>query len=80
MCGKTSWALKLLRQMDKVFDKVPKRVYYFYNQHNEAFEANDLHHVTFVHGLPTEDLMQTDDDIPRNSLIILDDFMQSILL
>ena len=69
MCGKTCWTLKFLRQMDKLLDKVPENVYYFYNQYNEAFGAEDLSHVQFIHGLP--------DEISSDSLIILDDYMQN---
>ena len=72
MCGKTFWTLRLLRQISTLFDKVPEKVIYFYNQYNEAFGAEDLAHVQFIHDLP-----DSVDAIPKNALIILDDYMQS---
>ena len=75
MCGKTFWTLKLIRQIDNLFDKAPEQIFYFYNQYNDAFGAGDLNHVHFIRDLP-----DSVDDIPKDSLIVLDDFMQSIAL
>lgn len=70
MSGKTFWTLKLLRNLDTLFDKVPDNVFFFYNNYNESFNGDRLGHVTFIKGLP-----DSIDNLPTNSLIILDDFM-----
>ena len=72
MCGKTFWTLKLLRQLDKLLDKPPENIFYFYNQFNKEFVAKDLRHVQFIADLP-----DSVEQIPKDSLIILDDYMQS---
>ena len=70
MSGKTFWTLKLLRQLDTLFEKVPEKVFFFYNNYNDSFSGEGLGHVSFIKGLP-----ESIEDIPKGSLIILDDFM-----
>lgn len=66
MCGKSTFVHSLLSN-NNIFNSIPRRIYWFYGQ-----VTNDLKNKDYVlkEGLP-----DTFEDIPHNSVIILDDLM-----
>lgn len=81
--GKTSWVYSLLSQSHHLLDRIPTRVFYFYNQWQPLFDRMKREKLvdSFVNHLPDkselEKLTLPGKKSGRGSLCIIDDFMNS---
>jgi hypothetical protein len=73
--GKSTFIKKLILERDQVFKQPFENVYYFYTEWQPAFTELEVRGVQFEQGAPT---VETFSEIPRNSLVILDDLMTSL--
>src|SRR5271156_3301616 len=67
MCGKSTFVHSLL-QDKSLFSNLPERVYWFYGQVTDELKTKD--------NILREGLPDSFEDIPANSIIVLDDLMQ----
>jgi len=67
MCGKSTFVHSLL-QDKSIFSNLPERVYWFYGQVTDELKTKDY--------ILREGLPDSFEDIPANSIIVLDDLMQ----
>ena len=84
-CGKTTWAINMLRRVDDIFTdpRCAKNVFFFYNQWQESYdEVNKLNLVTsWINAVPTIEGVKDMCTMHKNSggsIILIDDF-QSVL-
>jgi len=73
-CGKTAWVLRLIDNMHKMVEPVPRRIWYYYGEYQHAF--NNYASVHFEEGLP-----QLSDEVfdgSEPSMIVIDDQMSDI--
>jgi len=77
--GKTSFVKRFLQSMNEMVNPTPSKILYFYSMYQPAYdEMRALHRdITFVQGLPPDDI-ETLLDKKYNNLIILDDMMTEI--
>ena len=73
-CGKTAWVLRLVDNMHKMVEPVPRRIWYYYGEYQHAF--NKYASVHFEEGLPQ--LRDEVFDGSEPSLIVVDDHMSDI--
>ena len=73
-CGKTAWVLRLIDNMHEMIEPVPRRIWYYYEEYQHAF--NNYASVHFDEGLP-----QLSDEVfdgSEPSVIVIDDQMSDI--
>ena len=74
--GKSTFIFRILENVSVIFkDKVAK-IYYFYTVWQSLFERFHNKNVTFIKGLPNEDIIQKISDSNHN-LLILDDMQMT---
>jgi len=73
-CGKTAWVLRLIDNIRKMVEPVPKRIWHYYGEYQHAF--NNYASVHFEESLP-----QLSDEVfdgSEPSMIVIDDQMSDI--
>ena len=76
--GKSTFIFRILENVSVMFkDKVAK-IFYFYKVWQSLFERIQNRNVTFIKGLPNEDIIEKISDSKHN-LLILDDMQMSAL-
>ena len=80
LSGKTSWVFELLRHKDEMFICPPEKVLYCYGIYQPLFEVMEraLPFVTFHHGLPSEENLNSLSDETICNLVVLDDLMETV--
>ena len=75
--GKTTWVIQLLKHIGQIAEKPPKRIIFYYNVYQDAYdELRGIVH-EFREGLPSDaDIKALKDDAP--SLVIIDDQMHHV--
>ena len=68
-CGKTSFVLRLIDNVDTMIEPSPNKITYYFTEYQSIFDR--YQHVDFRQGVPKLDEI---DDM-RNALVILDDMM-----
>ena len=71
-CGKTSWAIRLLNNADKLFKQPVDRVLYFYSEYQPLYDQLP-NHVELIKGLPSVDSLRLNPEL--HTLAIVDDQM-----
>ena len=67
--GKTQWTIKLLRNIQDMFDHAQDHVYWCYSEYQDIFDT--LRHVKFIEGLPDPNIF----DPKQRHLVVIDDLM-----
>ena len=68
-CGKTSFVLRLVDNVDSVIAPPPDKIFYYFTEYQSIFDRYP--HVTFRQGVPKSDEIEDMHD----ALVILDDMM-----
>ena len=80
LSGKTRWVLRLLRHKDEMFISPPEKVLYCYGIYQPLFEQmeKEFPFITFHHGLPSEENLNSLSDETMCNLVVLDDLMETV--
>ena len=80
LSGKTYWVFRLLRHKDEMFISPPEKVLYCYGIYQPLFEQmeKEFPFITFHHGLPSEENLNSLSDETICNLVVLDDLMESV--
>lgn len=81
-CGKTRLLLKILENINTLFEVPPRSIYYFYQMHQDIFDDFKKRvniPIKFIKGMPDEHLLEEIfNSAPKPSFLIYDDFGQNL--
>ena len=76
--GKSTFIFRLIENVSVMFKEKVYKIYYFYTVWQPLFERFQNNNVSFIKGLPNEDIIQKISDSNHN-LLILDDMQMTAL-